>query len=408
MTKRYPNRGVHRFAVFTTACTFLLLIAGALVTSNDAGLSVPDWPLSYGSFMPPMVGGIFYEHGHRMIATFVGMLCVVLAIWLWRVKARSWVRWLGIAAVGGVIAQGILGGITVLFFLPPSISSAHATLGQLLFCTLASISLVTSSWWQDERVQISDSGTRSIHTLAIGTSCAVLVQLMLGAAFRHKGFGIIPHVCWAVVVTAMIFWLAGVLKRRFPEVLALRNSAKVLHGLIGLQLLLGGAAWWSRVYGAEFPQPIPVTITFTVIHTVTGALVLATTVLVTFLCYRLVRPLHAPEVVGASAGRWSESPGGCDLVNTTRAVAIPRTSRLMSYVVLTKPDVSFLVVMTTLAGFALGAVGPLDWWRMAVTVMATTLVAAGTSALNQYIERASDAHMRRTASRPLPTGALTP
>ncbi len=93
-----PN--VHRFAVFTACCTFLLLIAGALVTSNDAGLSVPDWPLSYGSLLPPMVGGIFYEHGHRMIAAFVGMLSIVLAVWLWRVETRAWVRWLGRRGTG--------------------------------------------------------------------------------------------------------------------------------------------------------------------------------------------------------------------------------------------------------------------------------------------------------------------
>jgi cytochrome c oxidase assembly protein subunit 15 len=134
MTNRLANRNVHSFAVFTALCTFGLLIAGALVTSNDAGLSVPDWPLSYGSLMPPMVGGIFYEHGHRMIAAFVGTLSVILAIWLWRVEQRAWVRWLGVAAVGAVVAQGILGGITVLFFLPPAVSSAHATLAQLFFC----------------------------------------------------------------------------------------------------------------------------------------------------------------------------------------------------------------------------------------------------------------------------------
>ena len=302
MKNRYPNRNVHRFAVFTACCTFFLLIAGALVTSNDAGLSVPDWPLSYGSLTPPMVGGIFYEHGHRMVATFVGMLSVVLAVWLWRVESRVWVRWLGGAALGAVIAQGILGGITVLFFLPPAVSSAHATLAQLFFCTVMSISLVTSAWWQNDRAQTSDTHAPGIHTIAIATACAVLVQLMLGAAFRHKGFGIIPHVVWASVVTVMIFWLAGTLKRRFVSHNALRASAIVLHTLIGLQLFLGGAAWWSRIYGAQFPQPIPITISFTVIHTVTGALVLATTVLVTFLCYRLVRPLHAAAPVGASVG----------------------------------------------------------------------------------------------------------
>ena len=117
MTSPRALRNVHRFAVFTACCTFLLLIAGALVTSNDAGLSVPDWPLSYGSLLPPMVGGIFYEHGHRMIATLVGTLSIVLAVWLWRVESRRWVRWLGVVALGAVVAQGILGGLTVLFFL---------------------------------------------------------------------------------------------------------------------------------------------------------------------------------------------------------------------------------------------------------------------------------------------------
>lgn len=287
-------RNVHRFAVLTAGCTFLLLIAGALVTSNDAGLSVPDWPLSYGSLLPPMVGGIFYEHGHRMIATLVGILSIVLAVWLWRVETRRWVRWLGVAALGAVIAQGILGGITVLFFLPPAISAAHATLAQLFFCTILSIALFTSSWWERERPAIADSGRPSVHTLAVTTACAVLCQLVLGAAFRHKGFGIIPHLIGAVVVTVLIFWLAGVLKRRFSNVPVLRNCARLLHGLIGLQLLLGAGAWWSRVYGAQFPQPIPVMVSLTVIHVVTGALVLGTAVLVTLACYRLVHPTNAP------------------------------------------------------------------------------------------------------------------
>ena len=199
----HPNRNVHRFALFTAVCTFCLLIAGALVTSNDAGLSVPDWPLSYGSLMPPMVGGIFYEHGHRMIATFVGMLSVILAVWLWRVESRSWLRWLGVAAVGAVIAQGILGGITVLFFLPPPISAAHATLAQLFFCTLLSIALFTSAWWEREAaLRLRDLRERLRSTRSpwprLRRYC---VQLMLGAAFRHKGFGIIPHLVGAAVVT---------------------------------------------------------------------------------------------------------------------------------------------------------------------------------------------------------------
>src|SRR4051812_48446787 len=188
-----PDENVHRFTIFLACCTFFLLIAGALVTSNDAGLSVPDWPLSYGSLTPPMVGGIFYEHGHRVIAATVGLLSIVLAVWLWRVETRSWVRWLGVAAVGAVVAQGILGGLTVLFFLPPAVSSAHAALAQLFFCTILSIALFTSSWWERSNAIADDSGSPSIHSFASVTACAVLVQLLLGAAFRHKGFGIIPH-----------------------------------------------------------------------------------------------------------------------------------------------------------------------------------------------------------------------
>lgn len=297
-------QSVHRFAVFTAACTFLLLIAGALVTSNDAGLSVPDWPLSYGSLTPPMVGGIFYEHGHRIIASFVGLLSIVLAVWLWRADSpgpagpvsnkKDWLRWLGVAAFGAVVAQGLLGGLTVLFFLPPAVSSAHATLAQIFFATVVSIALFTSAWWEREPVSwLRDFRSPSIHTLALAAVAAVFLQLILGAAFRHKAFGIIPHLAGAVIVTGMIFWLAGALKRRFPGVPELRVAARCLPILIGLQLLLGAAAWWSRVYAASFPQPIPVMVALTVAHVVTGALVLVGTVLVTLVCYRLVGPAGA-------------------------------------------------------------------------------------------------------------------
>lgn len=128
-----PYRGaLHSFAIFTACATFILIIAGALVTSNDAGLSVPDWPTSFGSLykIPRMVGGIKFEHTHRMVAEFIGLLTIVIAIWTWRSDRRRWMKGLGIAALGTVIAQGVLGGITVLHFLPPAISSAHAALGQ--------------------------------------------------------------------------------------------------------------------------------------------------------------------------------------------------------------------------------------------------------------------------------------
>ncbi len=194
------RQSVHRFALILAGCIVLLLIAGALVTSNDAGLAVPDWPLSYGSLMPPMVGGIFYEHGHRVIATIVGMLTIILALLLARSEPRAWVRKLGWTALGLVIAQGLLGGLTVLLRLPPVVSTAHATLAQLFFITILSISLFTSDWWQRELPLLEDPATPKLRSLALITTCVIFLQLIMGAAYRHGGFGIMPHEIGAVFV----------------------------------------------------------------------------------------------------------------------------------------------------------------------------------------------------------------
>jgi cytochrome c oxidase assembly protein subunit 15 len=283
-----PSQGLHRYAVFTAGCTFLLLIAGALVTSNDAGLSIPDWPLAYGSLTPPMVGGIRYEFTHRVIASCIGMLTIGLAVGLWNAGKRHWLRWMGLAALGGVIAQGILGGMTVRMYQPPAVSAAHATLAQLFFSTVVSIAVFTSAWWNASMAKLEDPGTPRVRSLAAITMVAVFLQLVLGAAFRHKAFGIIPHLVGAVVVTILIFMTAGALKRRFRDVAPLRSCAKLLHILIGVQILLGIGAYWSRLYSAHFPQPVPVMVALTVIHTVTGALVLAATLVTTLIGYRLV------------------------------------------------------------------------------------------------------------------------
>src|SRR5258705_11616625 len=124
---------LHRFSKLLVACTVVLILAGSLVTSHDAGLSVPDWPTSYGwnmfTFPPSMwVANILYEHGHRLIASTVGFLTIIMAVWMWTVEARRWLRWFGVVTLGSVGAQGVLGGLTVLFFLPAVVSTAHAGL----------------------------------------------------------------------------------------------------------------------------------------------------------------------------------------------------------------------------------------------------------------------------------------
>src|SRR5256885_5307939 len=203
-----PNRWLARYAAFVAFATFLLIIAGALVTSNDAGLSVPDWPTSFGSFrMPRMVGGVKYEHGHRMIAGSVGLLTIVLALWLWETDERKWVRGVGGNAVLAVVAQAVLGGITVLFYLPAPVSVGHACLAQLFFSITVSLALFTRYDWRWDQPRIEDPRTPSLRRLTAGTTAANFLQLMLGAAFRHNGFGIIPHVIGAAVVSAGGFWI---------------------------------------------------------------------------------------------------------------------------------------------------------------------------------------------------------
>src|SRR5688572_26800660 len=188
------------FAAIVAASTAVLIFAGGMVTSTGSGLSVPDWPNTYGWFMftfpvDKWVGGIFYEHSHRLIASTVGFLIMVLAFWLWRVEPRRWVRRLGYIALAAVIVQGILGGITVLFFLPDPISIAHAGLAQLVFCLTLTIALVTSPGWKNgyaaDRKRLPDhSGDSTLQALGVATTVLIYAQILAGATMRHTGAGL--------------------------------------------------------------------------------------------------------------------------------------------------------------------------------------------------------------------------
>ena len=282
---------MHRFAVFTAFATLLLIVAGALVTSRDAGLSVPDWPLSYGQVMPEMIGGIFYEHGHRMIASFVGFLTIILAVWIWRVDPRRWVRNLGWAALGAVIAQGLLGGLTVLFLLPTAVSVSHACLAQLFFSTTVALALVTSRAWreQGERPALEPSASRpTLQLLCIATNFAIFAQLLMGAAFRHKGIGIIPHLIGAAVVAVMVFWLMARVAREHSQEPGIFSWAMALNGLVMLQLVLGAGSYWIREVTRDAVQPLWSMVGITVGHVALGALVLAVSVALTFQVHQRV------------------------------------------------------------------------------------------------------------------------
>jgi heme a synthase len=282
------NPTVHRFAVFVVLWTILLLIAGALVTSNDAALSVPDWPLSYGTLTPPMVGGIVYEHSHRVIAAVLGILTILLATVIWVAEKRRWLRWFAVIAVLGVIVQAILGGQVVIRLLHYWLPVIHACFAQLVFAAVLSIAVFTSRWWVSEQLQFEDGGSPSIHTVVLLNAAVIFLQVFLGAAFRHQDMPIWPHIVGAMAVLASVIWTSTVLRKRFPQSRELSKSRIMLHTIFGVQFLLGLGAYWSRLTTADAPQPVPLMIVLTVAHTVVGALLLAASVVILLLCCRVV------------------------------------------------------------------------------------------------------------------------
>jgi cytochrome c oxidase assembly protein subunit 15 len=303
------SRALHRFALATAGATLVLIVAGGLVTSTESGLSVPDWPLSYGRLMPPMVGGVFYEHGHRMVATTVGILTVVLAVWLARREPRRWVRRLGLLAVSTVVAQGVLGGLTVIFLLPTAVSVAHACLAQTFFCIVVTLAVVTSPRWQPR-----PSGARfPVSRLAALAAAVVFVQLVIGAVMRHTKAGlaipdfplalgrVVPridsfpvaiafaHRAWALVVAGLVFAAVVAAYRS-----GLRRSALFLATLVPAQIALGALTVLSRKGVA-----------ITTAHVATGALLLGTS---------LALSLGSPRLKSLSRRSRSERHGAVTIL----------------------------------------------------------------------------------------------
>jgi cytochrome c oxidase assembly protein subunit 15 len=325
MTSQY-NKSLRNFTFFLAISTFLLIVAGGLVTSTDSGLSVPDWPLSYGMIMPPMVGGIFYEHGHRMIASFVGLLTVVLVFLAFRLEKRTWLRRLSLVALAAVILQGLLGGMTVLYLLPTWISVSHATLAQTFFSLVCSIALFQSSWWQStDTTVIGAQKGRGLLVLGIAAIAAVYLQLVFGALMRHTASGlavpdfplaygqIIPslssdamsrynaelivkniriaadgpitsaqvtihmiHRFWAIVAGTIVLAFAYRVKQESPSAKILRFPSLALMILVPLQICLGAFTVLSRK-----------AVDITTVHVATGALILMTCIVSILMVYRI-------------------------------------------------------------------------------------------------------------------------
>ena len=306
-SSRY-NAVHHYFTLFVAVVAFLLLIAGGLVTSNNAGLAVPDWPTSFGSLyrMPRMIGGVKFEHGHRMVAEFVGLLTIAVAIWTWLVDKRRWMRVLTLGAVAGVIAQGVIGGIGVRKLLPPWVSTMHATFGQTMFCALAAIAVFTSRSWLEEpaeKLMRKDAVPLLRHCwMLIGF---LYLQLVLGAAFRHVwtkwgppgsnhwaaakivNVFLYPHILNALLVTGLLVYVSVRALRKHSSIGHLRRPVLWMLALLIAQLALGVGAYVVRVmWGVNEVQPTLGLVAVTVAHLGIGALILAWTVVLTIQAYR--------------------------------------------------------------------------------------------------------------------------
>jgi heme a synthase len=292
---------LHRYIKLVVLATLLLIAAGGMVTSTDSGLAVPDWPNTYGRVMfafplDQMVGGIFYEHGHRMIASTVGFMTIVLAAWLWMVEPRRWLRWIGVIALGTVIVQGILGGITVLYLLPAPVSVGHAGLAQIFFCLTVGLALFTSPGWKAARNPVEDAVLRAV---AAGTTLLIYIQIVLGATMRHVEAGmaipdfplafghLVPptwntgvavhfaHRVGAILVATASAALAGHVLSHHRDRRELVRPACLILLLVGGQITLGAYAIWSGLH------PL-----INTAHVVNGALVLVTSVVIALRSYR--------------------------------------------------------------------------------------------------------------------------
>ncbi|HKV39929.1 MAG TPA: COX15/CtaA family protein [Blastocatellia bacterium] len=301
----YSFAGVHRLIVLLALLTVLLLIAGALVTSNDAGDSVPDWPMSFGRWIVGnrhFVGNVRYEYSHRVVAGTVTLVTFAVAVWAWSSRRlRQQLQWLALATFGGVVLQAALGGVRVLLLgYKVPIAIIHAFVAQSFFCLVVCLWTVTSRSWHAAgtagTVRTGQAATATLRTLTALTVATVLVQLVLGAGFRHGAWGIEWHIAGAVAVTLMTVWTAVSVVRRHKADRYLLTPALVMCGLLVCQIGLGIAAYVARLRSVDDPQPLEPMVSLTVAHVVVGALTLASVLVLALRCHQVL----APRVVVAT------------------------------------------------------------------------------------------------------------
>lgn len=420
---------LHRFAVLTATAAIGLIVAGAAVTSTGSGDAVPDWPLSYGSLAPPMIGGILFEHTHRLIAGFTGILIAILAVWLWIAKPGRTAQRLGLAALAAVILQASLGGLRVLLISTEAVQDAamqiagvssvqslrmavaitHAFLAQTILCLLFAIVVLTSPFRRRApAASLPLHANPNAFRLSVFFTGLIFLQLILGAIVRHSGAGlsipdfplsfgkIIPPFTHLPHDPAAPFPLS-------PEKFQFQVAIHFAHRALAL-LILGLAAFFFVRHrkAGKIGKLAAILLLLTSVQVVLGALNIWTgkAVYVTVLHVAMGALLLSGSVAAVIASRGLAQPP-----NPLRQKPF---ARMRAYLELTKPRLTLLVLFSALTGYCLGASGNLDLLNLVGALLGIGLASAGALALNQYAERVYDAQMARTQKRPLPQGRLRP
>ena len=301
-----PDRPYHRFVRVSAACVAVIIAAGALVTTTRTGLSVPDWPTTFGTFFPPFalwVNGVEFEHTHRLIAGVIGLFTMISCVWVIRRDARRGVRFLAGAAICAVLVQAMLGGLTVLLKLPPAVSASHGTLGQTFFCLMVALSMVTSPSWAAAGRREADGAALALQMLSVMLFITVWSQLVIGATMRHLHAGLaildfptsqgqwVPdfvnvgvavnfaHRMGALVVFVLATSLVALTLARFRDDARLVSAALRIAGLVALQVTLGAFIVWTHR-----------SVIVTSLHVLNGALVLVSALVMLLWAFRLYAP----------------------------------------------------------------------------------------------------------------------
>ncbi|MGH7797605.1 MAG: COX15/CtaA family protein [Candidatus Binatia bacterium] len=279
----------HRIAVVLVWATFPLLFIGGLVTSQGVGLAVPDWPTTFGynMFLYPwskMVGGIFYEHSHRLVAALVGLLTIALALTFWLREQRVWLRWLGLAALVLVIVQGVLGGLRVVL-LEQLLAIVHGATAQIFFALTICLAIFTSTDWQRSLARSINDGGRLWRLCAV-TSGFIYLQIVFGAVLRHTGERLDAHLAVASLVALHVILIVMRVSKHHAAVAQLNRPTRALFVLLMVQLILGGVSYFAK-FTTIWRVSFDVIVLVTTAHLAVGALMLAANVALTLTSYRL-------------------------------------------------------------------------------------------------------------------------